>query len=57
MAVGERPNLKLINENDSQNSNSQGDLLKQNKGVGLANYRAGSNPRVITKVRAEKGGV
>lgn len=57
VAVVERPNLKLINENDSQNSNSQGDLLKQNKGVGLANYRAGSNPRVITKVRAEKGGV
>lgn len=51
-------NNQLLNEIDSNNSNSQPDLQKaQNIAGGKINFRdpRGSNPRVITKVRGERG--
>lgn len=51
---------KFLNENDSQNSNSYGNLPKANdfsnnqiKGGVLRDHR-GSAPRVISKVRGDK---
>lgn len=53
---------KFLNENDSQNSNSYGNLPKANdfstnkgiQGGGLRDHRGSQNPRVISKVRGEK---
>jgi hypothetical protein len=48
------PTTKLLGENDSQNSNSQGDLLKNLIPAKVSkdlHNRALSNPRVISKVR------
>ena len=52
---------KFLNENDSQNSNSYGNLPKANdfstnkiQGGVLRDHRGSVNPRVISKVRGDK---
>ena len=48
---------RLINENESQNSNSYGQLplADLGKGSSIHDRRASGAPRVISRVRGEKG--
>lgn len=45
---------RLLNENESQHSNSYGQLPPADKGV-LMDRRGSNQPRIINRVRGDKG--